>query len=42
MISFARIMAMSPDVVILDEVTSNLSWEKEELIKNAIEKVTKR
>ena len=42
MISFARIMAMSPDVVILDEVTSNLSWEKEELIKNAIEKATKR
>lgn len=42
MISFARIMAMSPDVVILDEVTSNLSWEKEEMIKNAIEKITKR
>lgn len=41
-ISFARIMAMNPDVIILDEVTSNLSWEKEELIKNAIEKVTKR
>lgn len=42
MISFARIMAMSPDVVILDEVTSNLSWDKEEMIKNAIEKITKR
>ena len=42
MISFARIMAVSPDVVILDEVTSNLSWENEELIKNAMEKVMKR
>lgn len=42
MISFARIMAMNPDVIILDEVTSNLSWVNEELIKNAINKVTKR
>lgn len=42
MISFARIMAMSPDVVILDEVTSSLSWENEELIKNAMDKVMKR
>lgn len=42
MISFARIMAMSPDVVILDEVTSNLSWENEKLIKNAMDIVMKR
>ncbi len=42
MISFARIMAMSPDVVILDEVTSALSWENEELVKNAMDKVIKR
>jgi len=42
MISFARIMAMSPDVVILDEVTSTLSWENEELVKNAMDKVAKR
>lgn len=41
-ISFARIMAMEPDVVILDEVTSSLSWGNEELIKNAMEQVTKR
>lgn len=41
-INFARIMAISPDVIILDEVTSNLSWENEELIKNALDKVTKR
>ncbi len=42
MISFARIMAMEPDVVILDEVTSSLSWGNEELIKNAMEQVTER
>lgn len=42
MISFARIMAMNPDVIILDEVTSNLSWGNEELIKNAMDEVTKR
>lgn len=42
LINFARIMAMSPDVIILDEVTSNLSWENEELIKNAMNKVMKR
>ncbi len=42
MISFARIMAMSPDVVILDEVTSDLSWENEKLIKNAMDTVMKR
>ena len=41
-ISFARIMAMSPDVVILDEVTSSLSWENEKLIKNAMDQVMKR
>lgn len=41
-ISFARIMAMEPDVIILDEVTSSLSWGNEALIKNAIDKVTKR
>lgn len=41
MISFARIMAMNPDVVILDEVTSSLSWENEELIKNAMNQVCK-
>lgn len=42
MISFARIMAMAPDVVILDEVTSSLSWENEELIKNAMDQVLQR
>ncbi len=41
-ISFARIMAMNVDVVILDEVTSSLSLENEALITNAINEVTKR
>lgn len=40
MINFARIMAMNPDVVVLDEVTSSLSPYMEQLVQNAIEKVT--
>lgn len=41
LISFARIMAINPDLIILDEVTSNLSYNSEMLVKNAIEEVTK-
>ena len=41
LISFARIMAMNPDLIILDEATSNLSYNSELLVKNAIEEVTK-
>ena len=41
MINFARIMAIDCDVVILDEVTSALSYESEMLINNAIEEITK-
>lgn len=41
MINFARIMAIDTDVVILDEVTSSLSYESEQLVKNAIEEVVK-
>lgn len=41
LISFARLMAMNPDVIILDEVTSSLSWRKEVLITNAIQQLTK-
>lgn len=33
-------MAINPDIVILDEVTSSLSPYMEELVQNAIEKVT--
>ena len=41
LISFARIMAINPDLIILDEVTSNLSYNSEILVKNAIKEVTK-
>lgn len=41
LINFARIMAINPDVIILDEVTSSLSYTSERLIKNAIEEITK-
>lgn len=34
-------MAIEPDVIILDEVTSALSPSMEELVQNAINKVTK-
>lgn len=40
MINFARIMAIDCDVIILDEVTSALSYETEMLINNAIEEIT--
>lgn len=41
MINFARIMVENPGVVILDEITSSLSYENEELVKNAIKEITK-
>lgn len=41
MINFARVMAIDCDVVILDEVTSALSYESEMLVNNALEEVTK-
>lgn len=41
LINFARIMAINPDLIILDEVTSNLSNNAEMLVKNAIEEVIK-
>ncbi len=40
MINFARVMAVNCDVVILDEVTSALSYETEMLVNNAIKEVT--
>ena len=33
MINFARILIENPSMIILDEVTSSLSYENEELIK---------
>ncbi len=41
MINFARILVENPSMIILDEVTSSLSYENEELIKNAINEVMK-
>lgn len=41
MLNFARVMAINCDVVILDEVTSALSYESEMLVNNALEEVTK-
>lgn len=41
MINFARVMAIDCDIVILDEVTSALSYEAEMLVNNAINEVTK-
>ncbi len=41
MINFARILVENPSVIILDEVTSSLSFENEELIKNAINEIIK-
>ena len=41
MINFARVMAIDCDVVILDEVTSALSYEAEMLVNNAINEATK-
>lgn len=40
-LNFARVMAIDCDVIILDEVTSALSYEYEMLINNAIKEVTK-
>ena len=34
-------MAIDPDVIILDEVTSSLSYSSEMLLKNAMEQITK-
>lgn len=41
MLNFARIMLEDPEIIILDEVTSSLSYENEELIKNATEQIMK-
>ena len=41
LINFARIMAINPDVIILDEVTSSLSYHSEMLLKNAMKQITK-
>lgn len=40
LINFARIMLLNPDVIILDEVTSSLSYEMESVIQEAIKILT--
>ncbi len=40
-ISFARILAYNPDILILDEATSNIDPVSDALIQNAIKKITK-
>lgn len=39
-ISFARILAYNPDILILDEATSNIDPVSDALIQNAIKKIT--
>ncbi len=41
MINFARILVENPSMIILDEVTSSLSYENEMLVKNAINEIMK-
>ena len=40
-INFARIMALDADLIIMDEITSYLSTENENMIREAIKEVTK-
>ena len=41
LLCFARIMITNPDIILLDEVTSSLSYETEMKIQSAIKEVTK-
>lgn len=41
LIAFARILAFAPDVIILDEATSNIDSQTEQLIQVATEKIIK-
>jgi ATP-binding cassette subfamily B multidrug efflux pump len=41
LLSFARVLAHNPDVLVLDEATGNIDTETEKLIQNALEKLLK-
>lgn len=41
LLNFARIMVQNPEIIILDEATSSLSYNSEMLVRNAIEEITK-
>jgi ATP-binding cassette subfamily B multidrug efflux pump len=41
LLSFARVLAHDPDVLILDEATGNIDTETEKLIQEALEKLLK-
>ncbi|MEA1972529.1 MAG: ATP-binding cassette domain-containing protein, partial [Candidatus Cloacimonadota bacterium] len=40
LIAFARVLAYDPSIFILDEATSNIDTETEELIQDALDKIT--
>jgi ATP-binding cassette subfamily B protein len=40
LLSFARILAFEPDILILDEATANIDSESERLIREATDKIT--
>ncbi len=41
MLGFARVMVENPDIIILDEATSSLSYKSEMLVRKATEEITK-
>jgi ATP-binding cassette subfamily B protein len=41
LLSFVRVLLQNPKIIILDEATSSIDSESEELIQNAIEKLMK-
>ncbi|MBO6906220.1 MAG: ATP-binding cassette domain-containing protein, partial [Parvibaculum sp.] len=40
LLAFARVLAMNPDILILDEATASIDTETELIIQDALSKVT--